>query len=260
MEKLPARAGWHWVKQGLQLFRKQPGGLMALLFVCMFSSFFILLLPVIGQIIWCVLMPLFSIALLQGCAEIDGSRRAMPQLLLAGFQSPMRKQLFGLGAINCLLMVLAMLAIYSLSGDAIEAVRAAAQSKGSISPEDVEGLFTGMLTGSAIYIIGWTLTSMAAPLIFWQKMAMTKALFFSVVSVLRAVKAFATAIVVLHLLYFVGVQLVWLLLGASNFGVAGIFTLLLISLVLVHCTMYVAYKQLFGTPPALPEVVTLNKP
>ncbi|NYE63914.1 hypothetical protein FHW58_005148 [Duganella sp. 1224] len=259
MEKLPARAGWHWVKQGLQLFRKQPGGLMALLFVCMFSSFFILLLPVIGQIIWCVLMPLFSVALLQGCAEIDGGRRAMPQLLLAGFQSPMRKQLFGLGGINCALMLLAMLAIYGLSGDALAALRAA-QAKGAIQPEDVEGLFAGMLTGSAIYMIGWMLTSMTAPLIFWQKMALTKALFFSVVSVLRAVKAFATAIVILHLLYFFGVQLVLLVLGVSSLGVAGIFTLLLISLVMVHCTLFVAYKQLFGTPPALPEGVNLNKP
>jgi hypothetical protein len=259
MEKLPARAGWHWVKQGLQLFRKQPGGLMALLFVCLFSSFFILLLPVIGQIIWCVLMPLFSVALLQGCAEVDGGRRAMPHLLLSGFQSPMRKHLFGMGAINCLLMVLAMLAIYGLSGDALEALRAA-QAKGSIKPEDVEGLFSGMLTGSAIYMIGWMLTSMTAPLIFWQKMALTKALFFSVVSVLRAVKAFATAIVILHLLYFFGVQLLLLLLGVSSIGMAGIFALLLISLVLVHCTMYVAYKQLFGTPPAAPEVVNLNKP
>ena len=36
MTTLPARAGWHWVKQGLQVFRKQPGALMALFFSCMF--------------------------------------------------------------------------------------------------------------------------------------------------------------------------------------------------------------------------------
>jgi hypothetical protein len=259
MEKLPARAGWQWVKQGLHLFRQQPGGLMALLFICMFSSFFILLLPLLGQIVWCVMMPLFSIALLQGCAEVDQGRRAMPHLLLVGVQSPMRKQLLLLGGINCVLMVLAMVAIYSLSGDAINALREA-QAKGAIKPEDVEGLFSGMLAGSAIYIIGWLLMSLTAPLVFWQKMALTKALFFSVVGVLRGIKAFVVAVIALHLMYFVGVQLVVLVLGISSLTVAAIFTLFLISLVLVHCMLYAAYKQIFGTPPALPEVIDLNKP
>ncbi|MYM21632.1 hypothetical protein GTP46_03085 [Duganella sp. FT135W] len=247
MEKLPARAGWHWIKQGWMLFRKQPGGMMALLFVCMFASFFIMLLPALGQILWCVLMPMFSIALLQGCAEIDQGRRAMPQFLLAGFRSPMRKHLLGVGALNLALMLLAMLAIYGISGDAIKTL-GEAQSKGVIKPEDVEGLFSGMLTGSLIYMLGWMLTSMAAPLIFWQKMALNKALFFSVVAVLRAIKPFVSAVVILHLIYFVGVQIVILVLGVSQLGVAGIFTLFLISLVMVHCMLYTAYAQLFGPP------------
>jgi phosphoglycerol transferase MdoB-like AlkP superfamily enzyme len=164
-----------------------------------------------------------------------------------------------LGGINCVLMVLAMVAIYSLSGDAINALREA-QAKGAIKPDDVEGLFSGMLAGSAIYIIGWLLMSLTAPLVFWQKMALTKALFFSVVGVLRGIKAFVVAVIALHLMYFVGVQLVVLVLGISSLTVAAIFTLFLISLVLVHCMLYAAYKQIFGTPPALPEVIDLNKP
>jgi hypothetical protein len=258
MEKLPARAGWHWVKQGWMLFRKQPGGLMALLFVCMFASFFIMLLPGLGQILWCVLMPMFSIALLQGCAEIDHDRRAMPQLLLAGFRSPMRKHLLGLGGLNLALMLLALLAVYGLSGDAIKAL-GEAQSRGVLKPEDVEGLFGGMLTGSLIYMLGWMLTSLAAPLVFWQKMAVNKALFFSVVAVLRAIKPFVSAVVILHLIYFVGVQIVILVLGVSQLGVAGIFTLFLISLVMVHCMLYAAYAQIFGPPSAMPTTVDFDK-
>ncbi|MTV38275.1 BPSS1780 family membrane protein [Duganella radicis] len=247
MEKLPARAGWHWIKQGWMLFRKQPGGMMALLFVCMFASLFIMLLPGLGQILWCVLMPMFSVALLQGCAEIDQGRRAMPQFLLAGFQSPMRKHLLGVGAVNLLLMLLAMLAIYAISGDALEAL-GAAQVKGVLKPGDVEGLFGGLLTGSLLYMTGWMLTSLAAPLIFWQKMVLNKALFFSVVAVLRALKPFFSAVAILHLIYFIGVQIVVLVLGVTQLGVAGIFTLFLISLVLVHCTLYSAYVQIFGPP------------
>jgi hypothetical protein len=260
MDKLPARAGWHWIKQGWMLFRKQPGALMALFFACMFASMFVLLVPVLGQILWCVLMPLFSIALLQGCAEIDQGRRALPNLLLAGFQKPMRKQLLGLGALNFLLMALAMLVIYAMAGDALDVVREA-QTPGAVKPENVEGLLGGVLTGSAIYTAGWMLTSMAAPLIFWQKMALNKAVFFSVVAVLRAIKAFVSALLIQHVLYFIGVQIIVLILGVSQIGIAAIFTLFLITLVLVHCTLYAAYCQLFGPPqtPA-PAAVDLNKP
>lgn len=260
MEKLPARVGLHWVKQGWTVFRKQPGAMMALLFVCMFVSLFILLLPVLGQILWCVLMPLFSVTLLQGCAEIDQGRRALPHLLLSGFQSPMRKHLLALGGLNFLLMVLAMVALYTMSGDALTALKEA-QARGVIKPEDTDGLLGGLLASSAIFLVCWTLTSMTAPLIFWQKMALNKALFFSVVSVLRAAKAFFTAVVVLHLLYFVGVQIVILVFGTSQIGIVGILTLFLFSLVMVHCTLYAAYVQLFGPPqtPA-PATVNLDKP
>ena len=40
MTKYSARTGWQWVKQGMMLFRQQPGGLMALFFCCMFVSLF----------------------------------------------------------------------------------------------------------------------------------------------------------------------------------------------------------------------------
>jgi len=211
-------------------------------------------------VLWCVLMPMFSVALLQGCAEIDRGGRAMPQFLLAGFQSPMRKHLLGAGGVNLLLMVLAMLAVYAISGDALKAL-GEAQAQGVIKPSDVEGLFGGMLTGSLIYMLGWMLTSLAAPLIFWQKMALNKALFFSVVAVLRAIKPFVSAVAILHLLYLVGVQVVVLVLGVSQLGVAGIFTLFLLSLAMVHCMLYAAYAQLFGPPQAEgPATVDLKQP
>jgi len=138
-----------------------------------------------------------------------------------------------------------------------------AQARGSIKPEDVEGLFGGMLAGSAIYMVGWLLTAMTAPLIFWQKMAFSKALFFSVVSVLRAIRPLVSAVLILHLFYFFGIQIIVLVLGVSQLSVAGIFTLFLISLVLVHCMLYAAYAQIFGppqTPSSAPATVDLDKP
>lgn len=243
MTKFPARAGWQWVKQGMMLFRKQPGGLMALFFCCMFVSLFSMIVPILGQIAPFVLTPMFTIALLEGCAQVDQDKRALPNLLLAGFRQPARSPLLIVGLLNLLLVVIALGTLYLLAGDAV--IQMGTQPP-QIDPARLEGLLGAVFTASTIYTVGWMLTCLTAPLVYWQHMNLNKALFFSVVAVLRGWKAFLTAAVTLHLMYFVGCKIVVLIFGTSQLAVAGIFTLFLITIVLTHCTLYVAYRQIFG--------------
>jgi len=244
MNKFPARAGWQWVKQGMMLFRKQPGGLMALFFCCMFVSLISMIVPLLGQIAPFILTPMFSIALLEGCAQVDQGGRALPNLLLSGFRKPARNPLLIMGVLNLLLLVIALGVLYAMAGDAVMQM---STRPPQIDQSQMEGLLGAAFTSSTIYTVGWLLTCLAAPLVYWQKMNLNKALFFSVVAVLRGWKAFLTAAVTLHLMYFVGCKIVFIILGTSQLAVAGIFTLFLITIVLTHCTLYVAYRQIFGT-------------
>jgi hypothetical protein len=246
MTKFPARAGWQWVKQGMMLFRKQPGGLLALFFCCMFVSLFSMIVPLLGQIAPFVLTPMFTIALLEGCSQVDQNKRALPNLLLSGFRKPSRSPLLIMGLLNLLLLVIALGALYLMAGDAVMQM---GSRPPQIDPAQLEGLLGAVFTASTIYTVGWILTCLTAPLIYWQQMNLNKALFFSVVAVCRGWKAFITATVTLHLMYFVGCKIVVLILGTSQLAVAGIFTLFLITIVLAHCTLYVAYRQIFGTTP-----------
>jgi hypothetical protein len=67
--------------------------------------------------------------------------------------------------------------------------------------------------------------------------------------------------VTLHLMYFVGCKIVVLILGSSQLAVAGIFTLFLITIVLTHCTLYIAYRQIFGpTDLAVPAKTDSPEP
>lgn len=243
MTKFPARAGWQWVKQGMMLFRKQPGGLMALFFCCMFVSLLSMIVPILGQIAPFVLTPMFTIALLEGCAHVDQGQRALPNLLLSGFRQPMRSPLLMVGLLNLLLVVIALGVLYLMAGDTIVQM---GTRPPQIDPEQLEGMLGAVFAASTIYTVGWTLTCLTAPLVYWQQMKLNKALFFSVVAVLRGWKAFLTAALTLPLMYIVGSKIVVLILGASQLAVAGIFTLFLITIVLAHCTLYVAYRQIFG--------------
>lgn len=243
MNKFPARAGWQWVKQGMMLFRKQPGGLMALFFCCMFVSLFSMIVPFLGQIAPFILTPLFTVALLEGCAQVDQGKRALPNLLLSGFRKPVRSPLLAMGVLNFLLMVIALSVLYAMAGDTVIQV---SKRPPQIEQSQLDNLLVAVLISSTIYTLGWILTCLTAPLIYWQQMKMNKAVFFSVVAVLRGWKAFLTAGVSLYLMNFIACQIVVLILGPSQLAVACAFTLLLITLVLTHCTLYVAYRQIFG--------------
>ena len=247
MSKLPARAGWHWVKQAFQLFRKQPGALMALFFCCMFVSLFSLLVPLLGSVAPTLLAPMFSIAMLQACADVDQDKRALPNLVLSGFRKPARNALLGLGVLYLLVMLLA-LTVLSWLDDGVLIQMATRQIP--MDQELLENSRSALLISSGIYMLGWMLTCLAAPLIYWQNMTLAKALFFSVVTVCRDIKAFLTAAVALFLLFQVGSMLPMLLFDSAQLKVTAIFTIFLIMLVLMHCTLYACYRQIFGTPAA----------
>jgi len=247
MSQLPARTGWHWVKQAAQLFRKQPGALMALFFCCMFLSLFSLVVPFLGSVAPTLLAPMFTIALLQACADVDHDKRALPNLVFSGFRKPVRKPLLGLGALYLMVMLLA-LAVLTLLDDGVLIKMATRQIP--MDKDLLENSRGALFVSSGIYMLGWMLSSLAAPLIYWQKMTLAKALFFSVVTVCREFKAFLMAAVVLFLMFQVGAAVPVLLLDSAQLQVMVIFTIFLMMVVLMHCTLYACYRQFFGMPEA----------
>jgi hypothetical protein len=259
MEKLPARAGWHWVKQGLEVFRKQPGALMALFFCCMFLSLISAVIPFIGGLLPSILAPLFSVALLQGCSDADQGKRTLPTLVAIGFKKPMRRPLLQLGGVYLAMTLLALAVMRLMGNDVFSQMAEAGQVR--LDREMLENLRMPVLLASLIYLVGWLMTCLAAPLIYWQKMTLGKALFFSVVTVVRELKAFLTAGVMLYLLCQVVVLVVSLLASViPTLAVTLLFSIVLLMIVLVHCTLYAAYRQIFGPPPVSPEAVSLDKP
>ncbi|MES2348977.1 MAG: BPSS1780 family membrane protein [Pseudomonadota bacterium] len=246
MSKLPARAGWHWVKQGMQVFRRQPGALMALFFCCMFLSLFSLLIPLIGGMAPILLAPMFSVALLQACADIDDGKRAMPSLVLSGFRKPARRPLLGLGVLYLLVMLLSLTVLSLMDGGVLVQM---ATRQIEMDQKLLEDSRSALFVSSGVYLAGWMLTCLAAPLIYWQKMTLAKALFFSVVTVCRDIKAFLAVAIVLFLMFQVCTAIPVLLFDSPQLEVASIFTIFLMMIVLMHCTLYASYRQIFGAPP-----------
>jgi hypothetical protein len=260
MNKLPAIAGWEWIKQGFGLFRQQPGGLSTLFLGYMFILLFCSLIPLLNQVLPVILVPIFSIAFMRACAFIDQKKRIHPSLLVAGFQKPAFPQLFALGM---LYLAMAALAIgVSMLADGGMLFQLLSGQVEANSP-DVRNANIGsaILLAAVVYLPGAMGFAFAAPLIYWQRMALGKAVFFSFFAVLRSLKAFAIFAMSWFGITVLATQFLLLIFGRSQFVMMLLMPVSVILTVVLHCSFYAAYRQIFGQPevdaaPAEPQPET----
>lgn len=253
MEKLPASTGWLWVKQGFALFRKQPGGLSTLFLGYMFCMLAISIVPLLGQVLPVVLVPVFSIAFMQACVRIEQGQRVLPNLLLSGFRKPAFPTLFGLGLLYIITALIAIGASSLVDGGMLwQLVTGQIDAKAAAAKESSIG--AAILLTIALYVPAAMGFCFAAPLIYWQKMSLGKALFFSFFAVLRSFKAFAVFAVTWFALSVVTSQILLMIFGAQ-LAVQLMVPVSVILTVIMHCSFYASYRQLFGAP----EGVSLEK-
>jgi hypothetical protein len=253
MEKPAARYGWLWVKQGFALFRKQPAGMSTLFLAYMFLMLALGILPLLGQVLPLLLVPVFSMAFMQACADIEQGKQVYPHLLLTGFRSPAFRSLLLLGAFYLLAAVLAVAASALVDGGLFWQVMSGGKG---IDDETVRNsnMSTAMMFSALVYTPAAMAFWHAAPLMTWQKMGIFKAIFYSFFAVKRAGSAF--------LVY----GLSWILIGVIvpalvtsiiamlfDRGLVMMVLLLPLSLVLtvvMYCSFYPTYTQVFGRPYA----------
>lgn len=250
LEKLPARMGVLWVRQGFGLFRKQPGALLAVFFSSLFLTMASLVVPLLGTLLPTMLTPLFSIALLQACAEVDQGKRPMPGLVFTGFRKPARSHLLLLGVLYIFVWLVA-LAVLSWMDNGVFVKMVLRQ----IPMDDklLEGSRGAILTASGIYLVAWLLTCFAAPLIYWQRQSLGKALFFSAYAVLRSFWAFLVGGITLFALQQICVSIPLLLIDSAALEATILLAVFITTVIVVHCMLYASYCRIFGTPPAQPE-------
>lgn len=253
MEKLPAITGWIWIKQGFALFRKQPGGLSTLFLGYMFLMLFAGFLPFFGQFLPIVLVPVFSVAFMQACVHIENGKRVFPNLLISGFRKPVFPSLFALGLLYLLMLAFAI----GLASLADDGVLWRVLNGLDIQSEEVRdsNISTAILLTVILYIPGAMSFCFAAPLIYWHKMSVGKAVFFSFFGVLRLIKAFIVFALAWFAISIICTKIVLIVFGQSELAMTVMFPLSIVLTVIMHCSFYASYKQVFGAP----DKVSLDK-
>ena len=249
--KLPARNGLRWLTEGYAIFRRNR--LLLSLAVLGYWSLMALInsLPVVGQVATTLLIPVFSVSLMNICRVFEGQRPFVPQLLFSGFARNQRELLI-LGLIY-IVASLAILGVVALVDDgALLRFVVFAEIPDEAALADNHVMYAGQLTlllFAPLMMAYWY----APVLVAWHDLPVAKALFFSFVACLRNWRAFV--VYALSIAVF-GALLPGLLFGVFGMLFAGAGELLslalvaLVALVLLptlYASFYVSYRDVFVT-------------
>jgi len=252
MNSIPAITGWHWLKQGAGLFRKQPAALTTLLFANILISIGISAVPLLGPMIAVILIPSFSMAFMKACLMIENGERVTPAVLLTGFRQPLVKDLCKVGLIYLgVSLLMALLTRFAVDPGFWEQVARQGREGGSPQggPPQVAGSdILAMFTIFALDVAALMALCFAAPLTYWQKMGPGKAVFYSFFAVVRSARVFIVLLLAWFAIMFGIFIVITLLLGATNMTRVVIMWVIFLFILLLQCAMYAGYRQIFGKP------------
>jgi len=187
---LPSSAGWHWVREGFSLFRRQPVPMFTwALSIGLLVLAASVLVP-IGPALFVMLMPAITVMTLNACRDIENGRTVQPFRLwrLLG-QAGMARKLLGMGALYVLAVLAAgFLAFLPFMGAIGEAARQIDETTGMLPLRDA--VRTPLIVFGVLYLIIAALFWHAPVLVAWHALTLRKALFFSGVACWRNKGAF----------------------------------------------------------------------
>jgi hypothetical protein len=249
MNKMPARTGWAWLKQGAGLFRRQPAALTTLLFANIFISVAISALPVFGPLIAVVLIPSFSVAFMRACLMIENGKRVTPGVLLSGFRKPAIGPLCKIGLIYLgVSAALALLAKLTIDAEFWEQIG----SGQPVDPKNTQVAASDVFAMLGLFLLDLATImslSFAAPLTFWQKMKAGKATFYSFFAVVRSARVFMVLLLAWFGIFFGACFVVALIFGGAEGATRiAIMWIVFLFILLLQCAMYAGYRQIFGKP------------
>jgi uncharacterized membrane protein len=249
IDSLPASTGRRWVADGFRLLRRQPVPLLALTFLYLLVLMLTTILPLVGPFAPMLVTPVLAVGVMHAVRAADQGQLPTPQMLFAGLRGGAAgawKPLLLLGLVN-VVSTLAALAIASLV-DGGTLLRIAT---GQVTGDDPGLQEPSLLWASIVFMLLYTPVQMAlwyAPLLVaWHRLAVPKALFFSLVGVLRNKGAFlqyALAWFVVALIASLAVQLVKMLIGDSPLLISLVLSpLSLVVLAALYCSFWPTYRD-----------------
>lgn len=180
--------GVSWVVQGFALWKRNPALITYLAFGYLLALVVLNTIPILGQVLAALLMPAFSLSVLNGLLAVHEGRKVGPDILVSGFKSDLHA-LITIGGLYLIGTLIALAITALLDGGTLLRVMTGFQRL-TEETMDTPGLFNAALLGVALTTPLMMAYWFAPMLAGWQKMSAPKAMFFSLVACWRNWPAF----------------------------------------------------------------------
>ncbi|MBS1228509.1 MAG: hypothetical protein H6R17_1786 [Proteobacteria bacterium] len=246
---LPAARGWRWLTEGFAIFRRNQLRLSLAVLSYWILMALINSVPLLGQLAATLLIPVFSVSLMNACRLLEHGSPLPPQLLFSGFQQNLRSLLV-LGAVYIAVSIAILAIVAAVDGGVLFRLVVLGQSPSENTLTSETVMFAGQL--ALVLFAPLMMAYWYAPvLVAWHGLPVGKSLFFSFVACLRNWRAFvvySASIAVVGAL--IPGMLVGLLSAMSVGGVELVSVVLTSLIVLVllptlYASFYVSYRDVF---------------
>jgi hypothetical protein len=254
LQIVPARAGFHWVRQGCKTFFRQPLAMSGLFFLFLAVITLAGLVPVLGFAVALALLPGCTLGLMAATREAATGRFPMPTVFLSAFRAG-RQQLRAMLLLGLLYGVCFLLAI-GVTMLIDDGKFADFYLRGAI-PTMAAAQDPGLQTSVMVFMVLQLLVSMAfwhAPaLVHWHQVPPVKSVFFSIVACFRnfwAFALFALTWMALFMAVVVVVSLIAGLLGSAELAGQMLLPAMLLVAAMFFTSVYFSFVGCFDTGDA----------
>jgi hypothetical protein len=189
---VPASQGLQWVKNGIAVCARQPWGFLSLLGLVVTGTILLSALPLIGAVVIVGAMPMVWMAFMLASRRVLSDKRITPLLIGELLKTAeARKRWLKLGGIYAVALFLVVALGLILGPGPSAFVEALEKTQPTESPLDNAVVLKSMLVWAALALPVSLVFWHTPALVYWGRVPVGKALFFSAVASWRNLPAFA---------------------------------------------------------------------
>ncbi|WP_153110411.1 BPSS1780 family membrane protein [Propionivibrio limicola] len=244
---LPASRGWRWLTDGFAIFRRKPFQLSVLVLGYWLAMALINAVPFIGQLLGFILIPAFSVSLMNACRAVDQGVEAPQPVLFSGFHAHLQA-LIQLGGVYCVFSIVVLGVTTLIDGGVLFQLVVLGQPPGEEAMASGSVMAAGQL--ALFLLLPIMMANWFAPvLVAWHGLPVVKSLFFSFIACLRNWRAFFVYTVAVIVVGALVPGFVLGLLkpagGGELFSAAMTFFVIGVLLPTLYASFYVSYRDVF---------------
>ena len=233
-KRLNAGQGWVWIKQGYVLFMKAPLLWIVLLLICIISVAGLSAVPVVGEPLASLLLPVVLVGLMVGCRSLEQGEELELAHLFSGFQQR-TAYLVTLGGISLVGQYLIFGVMMMVGGATLVSILMSGQpvEDPEIIIQAVTGAGLAVLLGMALFSVLVMSMQFAPMLVFFNNVAPVEAMKLSLRAFINNVGpmlVYGMTFIFLAILASMPMMLGWLLL-----------------MPIVFTSLYASYCDIFPT-------------